>query len=140
MGKICEQCLKEKDEDKFYEQKRKKQNYLDKVCKDCRKDNQLDTSKRIRDWLNAIKTPCVICGEERKHVIDFHHRNQEDKKFNISRYSSSGATKFEIKQIQLLKEIEKCICLCSNCHRDFHYYERIEGINFQVYSLRLIRG
>jgi len=33
----------------------------------------------------------------------------------------------------VLKEIEKCILLCSNCHREFHYFEKVNKITIQEY-------
>lgn len=33
----------------------------------------------------------------------------------------------------LKKEIDKCICLCANCHREFHYLEKQYGITIEEY-------
>lgn len=43
--------------------------------------------------------------------MDFHHRNPEEKEFNISR------TSFRKGRAKLLIEMAKCDLLCSNCHR-----------------------
>lgn len=32
-----------------------------------------------------------------------------------------------------LNEIQKCILLCSNCHREFHYFEKENGITIEEY-------
>ena len=60
------------------------------------------------------------------YLIDFHHINPAEKNFTISENSHA---KFEI----LLKEIEKCIPLCANCHREFHYLEKEQGITLNEY-------
>ena len=61
-----------------------------------------------------------MCGEDRWYVLDFHHIG--DKDFNISQKVQEGCSLDTIK-----KEIEKCIVLCANCHREVHYKERIQN-------------
>lgn len=58
-----------------------------------------------------MKTPCIICGEP--FCIDFHHKNPSEKEFTISKKTNLGKDK-------LLVEIQKCVCLCANCHRKVH--------------------
>lgn len=60
-----------------------------------------------------MKTPCIICGESEPFCIDFHHKNPSEKEFTISKKTNLGKDK-------LLAEIQKCICLCANCHRKVH--------------------
>ena len=60
--------------------------------------------------------PCVICGEENPIVLEFHHKvKRENKKSRISHLIFSRA-----KWDKILKEIEKCVVLCSNCHLIVH--------------------
>lgn len=134
MEKQCERCLEIKDISKFAKQKRKKEDYYDKVCRNCRNTNARNNNNKVRVFMDEIRTPCVICGEPRKHLIDFHHLNPKEKDFNISKYSISGATKFETKKIKILEEVSKCVTICSNCHRDFHYMEKTKGITFNNYK------
>ncbi len=76
--------------------------------------NQFQRQKTI-DFVNSLKTPCVKCGEDRFYIIDFHHIDNEAKEFGISR-SIRGRGRKAIE-----KEVKKCVCLCRNCHTEFHY-------------------
>ena len=62
--------------------------------------------------------PCEKCGESRFYVLDFHHKDNKDKKGTIARLIRS---KYTLPVI--MEEIDKCIVLCSNCHRELHYLE-----------------
>jgi len=59
---------------------------------------------------------CIICGEKRPWVLDFHHVFRMDDNQKISRMVVNGTS---IKTIK--KEIRKCVMVCSNCHRDIHH-------------------
>lgn len=61
---------------------------------------------------------CADCSENNPIVLDFDHIR--DKKYNISRMVHDG---FSWKAI--LKEIEKCEVVCSNCHRLRTHYRRV---------------
>lgn len=63
---------------------------------------------------NALKTPCVKCGETRFYLIQFHHIDPSNKSFNITEGGS--------KNRNIEDEVKKCVCLCSNCHDEFHYF------------------
>lgn len=133
--KICTQCGGDKNKDDFYKVKgASSKEYFDLVCKNCRQDNAKENNRLIREWIESIKTSCIVCGEKRKHVIDFHHLDPNHKEINISKYASSGAGMFKTKKKKIIEEIEKCVTLCSNCHRDFHYLEKTKGITFEKYK------
>jgi hypothetical protein len=48
-------------------------------------------------------------------ALDFHHINPDEKEFEIDIRKFSN-TNLE----DLQKEIDKCILLCANCHREEH--------------------
>ena len=77
--------------------------------------------KAHRAWFVNYKKQlaCVTCGFNHPAALDFHHVNpcKSDKKVN--ELVSDGHTKKRI-----LKEIDKCVVLCSNCHRVHHEEER----------------
>ena len=58
---------------------------------------------------------CIICGESARECLDWHHINPHNKVDRISRMNKQD------KEISLvLEEINKCIVVCSNCHRKIH--------------------
>jgi hypothetical protein len=67
----------------------------------------------IKGFVNSQKSvPCADCNITYPYyVMDFDHRNPDDKLFNISEmiYSSSFS--------KIKEEIVKCDVVCSNCHR-----------------------
>jgi hypothetical protein len=67
-------------------------------------------------WYRELKSQysCERCGFSHPAAIDFHHRNPNEKDFCIG--NSQGMSKEKI-----LAELDKCIALCSNCHRIEHW-------------------
>ena len=58
---------------------------------------------------------CEICGYRRcLEALEFHHRESSRKDFGIS---SKGYTR-SWKKVR--EELDKCILLCANCHREVH--------------------
>lgn len=56
---------------------------------------------------------CQICGYDKyQAAFDFHHLDPMGKDFNIS----AGLTSWE----RIQPELDKCVLLCSNCHREVH--------------------
>ena len=58
---------------------------------------------------------CEICGYSRCiEALEFHHKNSSGKDFSISEkgYTRSWA--------KVKEEIDKCLLLCANCHREIH--------------------
>lgn len=57
---------------------------------------------------------CKICGYDKcVAALDFHHLDPSKKEFTPSKGYKKSWTK-------LKQEIDKCILLCSNCHREVH--------------------
>ncbi len=141
--KRCNKCKQEKSYNEFNKNKRKKDGLQD-YCKLCKSesDNKYyvnnvkayyirnkkwadERNEKINEIINSRS--CEKCGENRSYVLDFHHIDSTQKDFNI------GNQKRNYKKEILLKEINKCISLCSNCHREFHYFEKQKGITIKEY-------
>lgn len=81
-----------------------------------------DKSEYIMRWKKNLKkslveykgSKCEMCGYDRCiEALEFHHSDPSKKDFSIS-------TKlFGIEKMK--KEVDKCLLLCSNCHREKHY-------------------
>ena len=58
---------------------------------------------------------CQVCGYDRCiEALEFHHLDPSQKDFGISK---KGYTRSWEK---VKEEVEKCILLCANCHREAH--------------------
>lgn len=80
----------------------------------------LRDKKRKREYIQKLKSvPCMDCKNSFNPVaMDFDHREGSDKKMNVSMLCNYSWDR-------LLKEIEKCDIICSNCHRIRHYYRKL---------------
>ena len=57
---------------------------------------------------------CKYCGYNKcTQALDFHHIDPGEKDFTISNYQY-------LKWETLLKEVDKCVLVCANCHREIH--------------------
>ena len=58
---------------------------------------------------------CCICGYKKCNTaLDFHHKNDREKSFGLS---VRGLTR---SWVRTKAEIDKCILVCANCHREIH--------------------
>ena len=117
-SKECSICKKNQNLDAFGIDSRRKDRRRGE-CKSCRKtlpgyysaERQRNHRAKLRDWVNGQKTPCVCCGFENSAAIDWHHLDPDIKDFCVGSLRSIDAMKVEI---------EKCVCVCANCHRLLH--------------------
>lgn len=85
-------------------------------CKKCRIEAVSSKRRRDREKLVEYKGgKCEICGYDKCiDALEFHHKNPDEKEFGLS---CGNTIKFEEKK----KEADKCILVCSNCHREIHF-------------------
>ena len=106
---LCKHCGTTNEEDFF------KSNSMKSCCLKC---HTLYTHQRLREAkLRAIEYlggECSKCGIKGIPAIyDFHHKNPKEKDFNWGKKRTTNWG-------NLKKELDKCILLCSNCHRATH--------------------
>ncbi len=131
----CTACSKSKPIEQF-SWKNKKLNKRSGTCKDCHKlycsnhyqnnkDQYRDKNrlyrKEVKGFIDKYKSenPCS-CGESDIVCLEFHHKDSKKKDFNIANATQRGLS---LEKIKL--EIEKCIVICSNCHRKLHAQLRL---------------
>lgn len=90
-----------------------------------KKEKDRKRSKDVMDWRRRTKIKlveykggkCEKCGYKKCiNAMEFHHEDPNEKDFTVSGKSWS----FE----RLKKEVDKCILVCSNCHKEIHYLEK----------------
>ena len=58
---------------------------------------------------------CKTCGYDRCiDALEFHHINLSKKEFGISEKGYTRSWK------KVMEELDKCIMVCANCHRELH--------------------
>lgn len=140
--KNCPKCTLDKDEKLFYNNR----NNIDgksRICKKCQgeydslnykenkekhKQNNIKSKNKKKEWWKNLKLDlkCCKCGEKRWYILDFHHLDPKKKDFHLGDYLHNSMNK-------ILKELKKCIPLCRNCHSEFHYLEKENGIKIEEY-------
>lgn len=136
MEKRCNRCGRVLPIEMFYKDRHTKDGHAYN-CRDCQLNFAKDYAKRNREKVktyqtsyreknrkrqeterkskyNSLKTSCRKCGESRLYLIQFHHIDPSTKLFNITEGGSRNRN--------IEDEVKKCVCLCSNCHDEFHYF------------------
>lgn len=82
----------------------------------------------ISYWANKIKAvkllggKCIHCGESTLSKLTFHHIHGKEK--TIGELLTSRWSKIE-------KELERCVLLCQNCHREQHTQQAEHSVRKQ---------
>ena len=115
--KICSKCKRELPVSQYYSRGNGR---LRSECKECHSKYVKRKYQERKGAIGEVKASigCAKCGDTRSYVLDFHHKDPSIKDANIARMTSN---KNRLEDIQ--KEIDKCVVLCSNCHREFHHLE-----------------
>lgn len=89
-------------------------------CKKCAAEAV--TLRRRRIKLKAVEYlggKCSVCGYNKCiDALEFHHKDPTQKDFGISQYGATHSWN------KLKKELDKCVLLCSNCHRELHAQQK----------------
>ena len=110
---LCKHCG-EDDPKKFYAK-------MKTTCYSCHGDHLEKYRLQVRDEALAYKGgKCEHCGYDKyRGALEFHHKDPAQK-------DPAGLRKYN--RTKLFAELDKCVLLCANCHREEHAKLRIGSV------------
>lgn len=108
----CAKCEVRQERDKFYTKTDGRPYSYCKVCwNDLRVEKTRENKRQAVEYLGGC---CERCGYSKCiRALEFHHKDPTQKEFLISKYTGAGIEKIK-------PELDKCMLLCANCHREVH--------------------
>lgn len=130
-NKTCFKCKTDKPVTEFYRNSSSKSGYSS-WCKECQKSHfqsRYSSEPQLRERKSKARRknkdkkrtvikeyfkshPCVDCGEADYCVLDFDHRDPNEKRYGIAHIMGNNHS-----ISTLLVEMDKCDVRCANCHR-----------------------
>lgn len=105
---FCRVCTKQQSKDYYQRNK-------SKVVQAVVRRNKEYVKQRVENYQQFKQQLCCLhCGEADPICLDFHHTDPSQKDGIVSHMMASKP--WDV----VLQEIEKCLVLCSNCHRKEH--------------------
>lgn len=113
-SRCCIKCNEDKPISEFYQRRGKEGGSV--YCKKCTSVQTLERQRLFKQQVIEYKGGCCEqCGYDKyQGALEFHHLDPNEKDFNISQVKGNTIN-YKIK-----KELDKCILVCSNCHREIH--------------------
>jgi len=110
--KYCPSCNKDLDINLFYFWGKNKKYAA--YCGEC--DKVKNTERQINMKAKCVEYKggkCLLCGYNKYYgALQFHHLNPKEKDFAISNARTSTLNE------RVIKELDKCVLLCGNCHSE----------------------
>ena len=102
---------------------RRNGNYVTSKCLSCISKDRRKKRRSFKIQCVEYKGGCCIsCGYSKcLDALEFHHLNPFQKDFMVSEVTHTSIDKVK-------DELDKCVLLCSNCHREIHAGINISGI------------
>jgi hypothetical protein len=115
----CPRCQQMLSLDRFY--RRRDGRNASVYCKECTNRQAIERQQRLKqDVVAFLGGCCAHCGYDRYiGSLEVHHTDPTVKEFDLSHCRS---TTFE----KIKPELDKCLLLCANCHREEH--ARLKGL------------
>lgn len=119
-NRTCLTCNTTQSQDNFYKRGKKYMSH----CKTC---YQIKYTQRSRDnkqqAIDYLGGKCSKCGYNKCNAaLDFHHVDSTTKEYSVAHLmKSTNWNKLKV-------ELDKCVLLCANCHREHHSSQHITRI------------
>ena len=87
------------------------------ICGKCQNEKTKKSLANVKSEMIKYKgSKCQICGYDKcDSALEFHHIDPKQKDSSITNMIQ---TRVELNI--LIKEVDKCILICANCHRELH--------------------
>lgn len=114
--KKCNQCGLEKPGTEFYMKSERGKKGIGNFCKVCASGKVVARYKSYKLSYLALKGGCCqVCGFDKyEGALEFHHVDPAEKDDSIAKMMRHPSSP------KVLAELEKCVLVCSNCHRMIH--------------------
>jgi predicted HNH restriction endonuclease len=118
--KVCTKCKQNHPLSNYWKQSKAKDG-LNTWCKTCISIGMREHArKRKREVIDLLGGKCSVCnGTFHQAAYDFHHKNPTEKEGGIAKLLQS----YSVQHPKVQQELNKCILICSNCHRTLHATE-----------------
>jgi predicted transcriptional regulator len=112
--KYCPMCQTTKPVVDFYNRRNKKGN--SPYCKPCTNVQVIERQRNLKQLAIDYKGGCCEkCGYNKYNgALEFHHLDPTQKDFTIAHLKLTSFNE------TIKKELDKCILVCANCHREIH--------------------
>lgn len=112
--RFCPRCKNHQVIENFYARRGKLNSSV--YCKKCTSNQILERTRKLKQQMVEYKGGnCVRCGYD-KYIgaLEFHHLDPTKKDYTLAHLK---VTNFHDK---IKNELDKCILVCANCHREIH--------------------
>jgi hypothetical protein len=110
----CPKCKENKSISEFYSRRGRAGSSC--YCKACTNSQAIERQRQFK--INCIEYKggcCSICGYNKyAGALEFHHEDASKKNFTIANQ------RLVLFDDRIKKELDKCILVCANCHREIH--------------------
>ena len=115
----CAKCKKVKEVSEFYKKNKKTKPEPYPYCKTCINKITVEKQQKFKKICVDYKGgSCQECGYDNYlGALEFHHLNPKEKEFSPSKYRRYNQETMDHK---VKNELDKCVLLCANCHREAH--------------------
>lgn len=112
--KICLMCNTKKSNKHFYV--RRDGTEMLPYCKPCTSLQKIQRNRKFKQECIKYKGgKCQRCSYNKcNNALEFHHIDQKQKDFSISEVRNKDMNN------KVKSELDKCMLLCANCHREIH--------------------
>ncbi len=110
----CSKCGVEKNHSNTFSPK---EGMWSPQCRQCLRAKGMKSETKLKQQCVDYKGgKCQVCGYKNcLAALDFHHLNPNEKDFTVAR------KKMNIANEEMKQELDKCVLICANCHREEHH-------------------